>query len=80
MLASTMQFSRYGRSRRPNRRVPRHGAPDLEINSAVRLAGPFGGTSVLTEGGAEAPVPSGPNSVPGLGSVRLTVPPARRVY
>jgi hypothetical protein len=35
MLASTMQFSRYGRSRRPNRRVPRHSAPDPELNSAV---------------------------------------------
>jgi len=30
MLASTMQFSRYGRSRQPSRRAPRHAAPAPE--------------------------------------------------
>ena len=80
MLASTMQFSRYGRSRRPGRRAPRRGAPDRRWAPGCRPAGPFGGTSVLTEGGAEAPVPSGPNSVPGPRAGRLGVPSRKRVY
>src|SRR5438552_352986 len=45
------------------------------LTPRCRLAGPFGGTSVLTEGGPEAPAPPGPNRLPGPSPVRL--PPKR---
>ena len=39
MLASTMQFSRYGRSRQPSRRVPRISTPAPEMNSVLAPSG-----------------------------------------
>jgi hypothetical protein len=68
MLASTVQFSKYGRSQLPDRRVPQ--LSELE---------PSGGRLVLAEGGL-TPVPSGPNSVPGLHPVRPVVPSRKRAY
>jgi len=57
MLASTVQFSRYGRSR------PCHALP--------------GATAGPDRGGAQAAVPSGPNSVLGLRTPHSRVPSRR---
>jgi hypothetical protein len=63
MLASTVQFSRYGRSLPPE-------------PSRIRRGGSF--DAGQTRGGAEAPDPSGPNSVPGgSGSAPRLSDPAR---
>jgi hypothetical protein len=53
MLASTMQFSRYGRSRATESpRAPHKYASSGDELRADNLAGPFGGKPVLTEGSA----------------------------
>jgi hypothetical protein len=69
MLASTMQFSRYGRSQPPSRRVPRS-----ELIFSSKRGRSAGGRSWPRE--ARTPVPSGPNSVLDPFTVRHGVPPA----
>jgi hypothetical protein len=71
MLASTVQFSKYGRYLLPDRRVP---PPCISTAGVVRReAGPGRGWRLT-------PVPSGPNSVLGLRSVRPVVPSRERAY
>src|SRR6202522_3921953 len=57
-LASTVQFSKYGRSQPQSHREPR--TPHQTVPT-----GPYDAKLVLTEETSQKPVPSGPNSVPG---------------
>jgi hypothetical protein len=58
MLASTVQFSKYGRSQPQSHREPR-------THHQTVPTGPYDAKLVLTEETRQKPVPSGPNSVPG---------------
>jgi hypothetical protein len=74
MLASTMQFSKYGRYRHLDRRVPRpHAHCTNPASASPRPSGEKPAQS--SKGGHNAPVPSGPNSVPGPTAPATTVPP-----
>ena len=78
MLASTMQFSKYGRSRPLDRRVPRFAHL---LGSPVSIARDRGRTARGRSSPREdqrASVPSGPNSVLGQAVIAVTVPPASR--
>jgi hypothetical protein len=81
MLASTVQFSKYGRSRRPGRRVPRGYAPHRSETPGSRChqrGRSAGGRSWPRV--SSTPVPSGPNSVLGPAAARHGVPSRKRAY
>jgi len=65
MLASTMQFSRYGRPRDKTRRI--HGGPSQSSEKTRQTPVPSGPNSVLSSPAAAAGVPSpGGNVLTGL--------------
>ena len=74
MLASTMQFSKYGRSRHPDRRVPR--LAHLLDNQTVCGRGRTARCRSSPRGDQRASVPSGPNSVLDQAVPADRVPPA----
>jgi hypothetical protein len=72
MLASTMQFSSYGRDRDPFSDA--YSSNDERFN---RKVGPLGRESTSQATERRLPVPSGPNSVPGRPDYSQKVPSAR---
>ena len=80
MLASTVQFSKYGRSRPLDRRVPRLarllGNPSVKARDRGRTTR---GQSSPRED-QRASVPSGPNSVLGQAAIAVSVPSCKQAY
>ncbi len=80
MLASTVQFSKYGRSQPLDRRVPRLarllGNPSIKARDRGRTAR---GQSGPRED-QRASVPSGPNSVLGQAAIAVSVPSCKQAY
>jgi hypothetical protein len=74
MLASTVQFSKYGRYRHLDRRVPRFRACWISPARSARDPGPFGEKPVQSKGGQDTSVPSGPNSVLGQAVPSVSLP------
>jgi hypothetical protein len=70
MLASTVQFSKYGRSRQPSHRKPR------THHSITVLTGQFGGKPVLAEETSRSPFPQDPTACPATPPPSPSVPPA----
>jgi hypothetical protein len=81
MLASTVQFSKYGRYRHLDRRVPRFRACWIHPAWSARDPGPFGEKPVQSsKGGQTCPFPQDPTACSARPSPQSPFHPAKQVY